>query len=119
MMLKSINDTCHFSRLTWNLFGEYSSRTNNICESYNHQLNGQVQSSKSNIYKIVTLTQKQESLASTTYERVNLGKEKKTKTAQQIKDAKIEILKLKYKHNELDVMSYLMQISAFCKEWDD
>ena len=70
-------------------------------------------------YKIVTLTQKQESLASTTYERVNLGKEKKTKTAQQIKDAKIEILKLKYKHNELDVMSYLMQISAFCKEWND
>ena len=44
MMLKSINDTCHFSRLTWNLFGEYSSRTNNICESYNHQLNGQAQS---------------------------------------------------------------------------
>ena len=34
-----------------------------------HQLNGQIQS-----YKIVTLTQKQESLASTTYERVNLGK---------------------------------------------
>jgi hypothetical protein len=50
---------------------------------------------------------------------VNLGKEKKTKTAQQIRDAKIEILKFKYKHNELDVMSYLMEISAFCKEWDD
>ena len=114
-----LNDNCHFDRSTWNLFTEYSSRTNNICESYNHQLNGQVLSSKSNIYKIITLNQKQESLASTSYERVNLGMEKKTKTAQQLKDVKIENLKLKYKHCEIDVMSYLMQVSVFGKEWDD
>ena len=50
-----LNENCHFSRATWNLFKEYSSRTNNICESYNHQLNGQDLSSKSNIYKIITL----------------------------------------------------------------
>ena len=31
-----LNDNCHFDRSTWNLFTEFSSRTNNICESYNH-----------------------------------------------------------------------------------
>ena len=65
------------------------------------------------------IIQKQESLASTSYERVNLGQEKKTATAQQLKDSKIENLKLKYKNGDIDVMSYLMQISVFGKEWDD
>ena len=45
--------------------------------------------------------------------------EKKTKTTQQLKDVKIENLKLKYKHCEIDVMNYLMQVSVFGKEWDD
>jgi hypothetical protein len=74
-----INDTCQFQSLTLNLFSEYSSCTNNICESYNHQINGQVHSSKANIYKIVTLTQKQESLASTTHGECILEKKKRKK----------------------------------------
>ena len=114
-----LNDKCHFSRKIWNLYGEKSSRTNNICESYNHQINGKIISSKSNIYKVITVVQKAESLASTSYERVNVGQEKKPKTAQQDKDAKIETLKVKYRHCEITVLNYLKEISAFIKEWDE
>ena len=114
-----LNDKCHFSRKIWNLYGEKSSRTNNICESYNHQINGKIISSNSNIYKVITVVQKAESLASTSYERVNVGQEKKPKTAQQVKDAKIETLKVKYRHCEITVLNYLKEISAFIKEWDE
>ena len=32
----------HFDRSVWNFFDEYSSRTNNISLTYNHQIYGQV-----------------------------------------------------------------------------
>jgi hypothetical protein len=48
-----------------------------------------------------------------------LFKKKKPKTAQQVKDAKIETLKVKYRHCEITVMIYLKEISAFIKEWDE
>ena len=67
----------HFPRDLWNMFDIYSSRTNNICETYNHAINGQVMNSKSNVFKILDLTQKQETSISVKYERVNLGIEKK------------------------------------------
>ena len=35
-----IKENCHFDRSVWNLFEVYSSRTNNISETYNHAING-------------------------------------------------------------------------------
>jgi hypothetical protein len=75
-------------------------------------------SSKSNVYKILDITKNQETLTSTKFERVNQGQEKKSSNAQHVKDAKIEVLKLKYKHGELDVMDYLLQVSVFSKNYD-
>ena len=114
-----INENCHFPRVIWNMFEIYSSRTNNISETYNHAINGQVMNSKSNVFKILDLTQKQETLTSVKYERVNLGKEKKQSSAQKVKDAQIATLKSEYKHGALEVMDYLMQVSVFCKNYDD
>ena len=113
-----LNEKCHFDRKDWNLWDRYSSRTNNISETYNHKVNGQVISSKSNVYKILDVVQKQEALTSVTFERVNLGKVKKSTNAQQVKDASIALLKQKYKNNELEVMDYLMKISAFVKNYN-
>ena len=114
-----IKDKCLFPRSSWNLFDEYSSRTNNISESCNHQINGQVDSANSNVYKVLALTKKQEALTSTSYERVNLGKAKKTANKQKTKDAQIALIKCKYENGSVEVMDYLMQISAFCKNYDE
>jgi hypothetical protein len=37
-----ISDRYRFDRSLWNIFDQYLSRTNNISETYNHQINGQV-----------------------------------------------------------------------------
>jgi hypothetical protein len=37
-------EKCHFDRKDWNLWERYSSRTNNLSETYNHKINGQVNS---------------------------------------------------------------------------
>jgi hypothetical protein len=66
---------------------EYPSRTNNISETYNRQINGQVIAPNSNVYKILDMLCKQETLTANKFERVNLGNEKKQKTKQQLKDA--------------------------------
>ena len=113
-----IKNNCHFDRSIWNLFDVKSSRTNNICETYNHKINGQVSKPNSNVFKILNVVQKEETLTSTSFERVNLGKQKKSTNAQQVKDAKIESLKLKYKHGELEVMDYLMEMSSFSAKYD-
>ena len=114
-----ISATCHFPRDLWNMFDIYSSRTNNICETYNHAINGQVQCPKSNVFKILNLTQKQETLTSVKYERCNLGNEKKQNTSQKVKDAQIATLKSEYKHGSMEVMDYLIAVSVFCKNYDD
>ncbi len=49
---KWISDQFRFDRSLWNIFDQYSSRTNNISEAYNHQINGQVIAPNSNVYKI-------------------------------------------------------------------
>ena len=72
----------------WNIYDQYSSRTNNFSETYNHQINGQVIAPNSNVYKILDVLRKQETLTANKFERVNLGKEKKQTTKQQLKDAK-------------------------------
>ena len=68
---------------------------------------------------MLDLTQKQETLTSTKYERVNAGQEKKQTNSQRVKDGYIETLKLKYKYGELEVMDYLMKVSVFSKNYDD
>ena len=113
-----LNEKCHFDRKDWNLWDRYSSRTNNLSETYNHKINGQVISSKSNVFKVLDVVQKQEALTSVTFERVNLGKVKKSTNAQQVKDASIALLKQKYKNNELEVMDYLIKISSFVKNYN-
>ena len=70
---------------------------------------------KSNVFKILDLTQKQETLTSVKYARVNLGNEKKQSSAQKVKDAQIATLKSEYKHCSLEEMDYLVQVSVFCK----
>jgi hypothetical protein len=67
--------------------------------------------SKSNVFKILDLTQK--------HERVNLGNEKKQSSSQKVKDAQIATLKSEYKHGSMEVMDYLMAVSVFCKNYDE
>jgi len=57
-----ISDRCHFDRSLCNIFDQYLSRTNNISETYNHQINGQVIAPNSNVYKILDVLRKQETL---------------------------------------------------------
>jgi hypothetical protein len=54
-----ISDQCHFDRSLWNIYDQYSSRTNNISETYNNQINGQVIAPNSNVYKILDVLRKQ------------------------------------------------------------
>jgi hypothetical protein len=109
----------HFDRSLWNIFDQYLSRTNNISETYNHQINGQVIAPNSNVYKILDVLRKQETLTGNKFERVNQGKEKKQTTKQQLKDAKIALLKKDYEHGTIDVMDYLIKLSEFIKHYDD
>ena len=65
------------------------------------------------------MTKKQEALTSVKYERVNGGKVRKSTNAQQVKDAKIALLKCKYENGKLDVMGYLFKVSVYGKNYDD
>ena len=56
--------------------------------SYNHQINDQVIAPNSNGYKMLDMLRKQETLTANKFERVNVAKEKKQTTKQQLKDAK-------------------------------
>ena len=85
---------------------------------YNHQINGQVIAPNSNVYKILDVLRKQETLTANKFERVNLGKEKKQTTKQQLKDAKIALLKKDYDHGDIDVMDYLMKLNEFIIKYD-
>ena len=73
----------------------------------------------SNVYKILDVLRKQETLTGNKFERVNQGKEKKQTTKQQLKDAKIALLKKDYEHGTIDVMDYLIKLSEFIKHYDD
>jgi hypothetical protein len=69
----------------------------------------------SSFYKILD---EQETLTANKFERVNLGKEKKQTTKQQLKDAKKALLKKDYDHGDIDVMDYLMKLNEFIIEYD-
>jgi hypothetical protein len=88
-----ISDQCHFDRSLWNIYDQYSFRTNNISETYNHQINRQVIALNSKVYNILHVLRKQETLTANKFERVNLGKEKKQTT---IIATKIALLKKDY-----------------------
>ena len=102
----------------WNIYDQYPSRSNNISETYNHQINGQVFVPNSTVYKILDVLRKQETLIANKFERVNLGKEKKQTTKQQLKDAKIALIKKDYDHGDIDVMDYLMKLNEFIIKYD-
>ena len=115
-----IKPGCHFDREIWNIFKEYSSRTNNISETYNHKVNSSIISSHSNIYKVLDLVKNEECLTSVAYEKVNLNeKEKKRTNKQMVKDAKTALLKCEYKNGKLNVMDNLFKVSLFGKKYDD
>ena len=60
-----IKQSCHFDYSQWTLFDNYSSRTNNISETYNHKINGKITSSDSNVFKVLDMVQDQDSLITT------------------------------------------------------
>ena len=64
------------------------------------------------------MLRKQETLIANKFERVNLGKEKKQTTKQQLKDAKIALIKKDYDHGDIDVMDYLMKLNEFIIKYD-
>ena len=55
-----------------------------------------------NVYKILEELRKKETLTGNKFERLNLGKEKKQTTKQQLKDAKIALLKKDYEQGLFD-----------------
>jgi hypothetical protein len=68
-----------------------------------------------NIYKLIEIIQDQETLTSVSYEKANLGHKKSRRTKE---DKKIEILKLKYDTNKIEMMDYLMLISEYVQDFD-
>ena len=68
-----------------------------------------------NIYKLIEIIQDQEILTSVSYEKANLGHKKSRRTKE---DKKIEILKLKYDTNKIEMMDYLMLISEYVQDFD-
>ena len=66
-----------------------------------------------NVFKVLNFIQRQETLTSHKFMRVNQGAAKKVATAQQVKDAQIDSLKKDNKHGEIEVMDYLVKISGF------
>ena len=52
------------------------------------------------------------------FEKANLGKKKPRRTKNELKDAKITILKLKYSSGEMEIMDFLKECSQFLKEFD-
>ena len=71
-----------------------------------------------NIYKLIEIIQDQETLTSVSYEKANLGHKKSRRTKEDLKDKKIEILKLKYDTNKIEMMDYLMLISEYVQDFD-
>ena len=67
---------------------------------------------------MLDVVKKQETLTTTKYEKVNLGKEKKIATAQKVKYAQIALLKNQYKHSKIELMEYLSKISQYAKNYD-
>ena len=66
-----ISDQCHFDRSLWNIYDQYSFRTNNISETYNHQINRQVIALNSKVYNILHVLRKQETLTANKFETKN------------------------------------------------
>ena len=71
-----------------------------------------------NIYKLIEIIQDQETLTSVSYDKANLSHKKSRRTKQDLKDKEIEIFKLKYDTNKIEMMDYLMLISEYVQDFD-
>jgi hypothetical protein len=60
-----------------------------------------------NIYKLIEIIQDQETLMSVSYEKANLVHKKSRRTKEDLEEKEIEILKLKYDTNKIEMMDYL------------
>ena len=96
-----------FDRSIWNFHDYISNRTTNISESYNKIINSKISRPNQNIFCLIDLVKKEETLKSVEFVKDNLEHVKPRKTKIQITDLKITNLKLKYIHGELDIMDYL------------
>ena len=107
-----------FDRTIWNFHNCSSNRTNNISETYNIRINGQVVKPKPNIFNIADTIKNEENLTSVSYEKENLGKIKSRRTKNELKDVKIESFKIRYVHGEIEVMDFLMSMISFVADFD-
>jgi len=81
-------------------------------------MNGAIAKPHPNIYKLIDIIKEQEQLGAINFGRANLGTKKSRRTKEELKDAQIECLKLKYETGLIDCMDYLMKVSSFVKEFD-
>jgi hypothetical protein len=81
-------------------------------------MNKEISKPDPNIYKLIEILQDQEALHAISYEKANLVHKKSRRTNEDLKDRDIEILKLKYDTNLLDMMKYLEELSAHVKDFD-
>ena len=107
-----------FPREIWNLYDNIYHRTTNICDTYNKKMNKEISKPDPNIYKLIEILQDKEALHAISYEKANLVHKKSRRTNEDLKDRDIEILKLKYDTNLLDMMKYLEELSAHVKDFD-
>ena len=107
-----------FDRTIWNFHDFISYRTNNICETYNKRINGLITKPNPNLFMLIDCLKQEEALTAVNYEKANLGKSKSRRTKNELKDSKIEILKLKYNHDEIEIMDYLMELSNYINDFE-
>ena len=105
-----------FSRDVWNFHDRsHEFRTNNTSETYNHKMNGHLEKSHPNIFRMLELLQEEESRTTVSKDRCDQGSIKVRKTKHMLKDKDIEILKLKYDFGSIEPMEFLMQVEQFIK----
>lgn len=67
---------------------------------------------------MIDVLKNEEALKSVEFEKANMGKVKPRKTKNELKDANIKLLKLKYMSGELEMMDFLMEVKQFIKDFD-
>ena len=107
-----------FDRSVWNLHEYLTYRTTNIAETYNKRLNDKISKPDPIIYNLIDVVKGEETLKAVEFEKANLGKKKPRRTKNELKDAKITILKLKYSSGEMEMMDLLKECSQILKEFD-
>ncbi len=73
-------------------------------------MNGAIAKPHPNIYKLIDIIKEQEQLGAINFEKANLGTKKSRRTKEELKDAQIECLKLKYEISQL----FSIFVGKFC-----